>query len=84
MTTSVVAVDFAAARIERDARARLAAVAAGLDQAGLPGAAAARRVDVQAALAAGWTPMEIAAMALRDALGSGVVEDGGRIIFSFP
>jgi hypothetical protein len=82
MAAQVVTVDFAAARIERDARTRLAAVAAGLDRAGLPGAEAARRVDVPAMLVAGWTPMEIAALALRDALGFGVVEDGGRIIFA--
>lgn len=75
-------VDIEAARMERDARVRLEAVAAGLDRAGLPGGAEARRVDVRAMLAAGWTPMEIAAMALRDALGFGVVEDGGRIIFA--
>jgi len=76
-----VVVDMAAARMERDARVRLEAVAAGLDRAGLPGAAEARRVDARAMLAAGWSPMEIAAMTLRDALGcGGVVEDGGRII----
>ena len=77
-----VVVGMTAARIERDARVRLEAVAAGLDRAGLPGGAEARRVDVQAMLAAGWSPMEIAALALRDALGVGVVEDGGRIIFA--
>jgi hypothetical protein len=83
MAQAVAAVmDMAAARLERDARVRLEAVAAGLDQAGLPGAAGVRCVDARAMLAAGWSPMEIAALALRDALGMGVVEDGGRIIFA--
>jgi hypothetical protein len=76
----VVTVDFGAARAERDARARLDAVAAALVQAGVPGAAAVRRIDARAMLAAGWSPMEIGALALRDALGVGVVEDGGRIV----
>lgn len=77
-----VVLDLAAARIERDARVRLEAVAAGLDRAGRPGAAGVRRTDARAMLAAGWSPMEVAALALRDALGTGVVEDGGRLIFA--
>ncbi len=78
----VVTADFGASRAERDARARLDAVAAALDQAGVPGAEAVRRIDAGAMLAAGWSPIEIGALARRDALGVGVVEDGGRLVLA--